>query len=1405
LQAWLIPTIVALVLTAGAVPAASLPIVRFETSSPAGLTLTGNSLGLAGDLTGPSTDDRIGAFIDAGLTLQVPGWPLGTTDDWTLASSDAVLDLPEGATIVYAELVWGGTLEVDDADLLLAIDGPVTFVAPSGLRHEVTPDLATAAALGGSALGSGYYGRSADVTSLVEGVGTYRVAAVPSTLNASDPAAGWSLYVVYRHDGLAPRRIALMTFMTYVDSAADNNDVSASVDGLCVHDAPADREARIALTAIDGDANISGDSFRFARQQGQLNGDGARVTGIGTTQDNLYGGRITTDAGLVDTRGSFGTANHAAATNVAGARQGWDVLTVQAKAFLDTNWRTAWLRAAAGNDTHGLLAVGLSLSLRSPYLPDMDALVASSSEPTPSGIVSFTATLRNAGDAGAEAVSFELPGGLPPGISYVPDSFAVDGAPPTSGIVTRQEALLAGVGLGAMGVGETRVVTLELDFGVPAVTQWSFAPRVDYGNAACTDARTEPFVPTPIAFVFAGVSCGDGKKEGAEACDDGDTDALDGCSATCTVEASFFCADNPASDGTPAAPDSICTVIGASCGNSIVGDGEACDDGDRVGGDGCSPGCTVEAGWLCPVATGPSVCREDCGDGAIVGFEVCDDGEVQGASADGCAANCRSIDPGWYCLDEPSNCRARCGDSLIALDDEACDDGNRVSGDGCSADCGSVETGWSCLSEPSVCATTCGDGTLRVKEECDDGGLVDGDGCSSACRLEATWICVQASIDTATLCQRDSDEDGVLDDGDESGDPLDNPCPEGGPVDGCDDNCPAFPNADQTFPVDNLLCPVYPGPRTRGGGGCASGGELPLMLGLVALFGLIVWIRAHAHARADAHARARTHAHARTLVLVLALALAPSSVRAQEVDPRVFEPTLSPLGVLGVETSATAGHLRPWVNLIATLADDELSTQTGPDRISSGPLDYRFMLTFGAGIGLFDRFDVALGFPLAIAETAKFGERSDSDMGMTDLRFLVRGRVFGPEVGGNGSGLALALHTTFPTGSNTPFMSDHAATLMPQLVLDYRTAEGFIAALNIGFRFRPERTVVDLTIGDELRLGLGIEVPVGFYGFAFTGEVDAALSFADSPYDGGGLSERETPVEVLAGMRWRSGGGVTVSGAAGSGVTEGYGAPDFRVLFALAFNVPSPERYEEPIVPASRNERRDDWHERRTDGNMKGPPVTDAKFDEIARTDPDTDGDAVTSPGDVCPDIPEDRDGFNDGDGCPDPDNDEDGVLDADDKCPDELEVLNGVDDFDGCHDEPKPADGTGIKDNQIEIKDRIRFKPGSAELLPTDKLILDDVSLVMRANPRIKRFRIEGHTDNMGDREFNVDLAERRAWSVRSYLIEKGIEETRLFPKGFGSTRPVAKNNSETGRAQNRRVEFHVIRDGEPSEGDVP
>jgi hypothetical protein len=149
--------------------ATAAPSLRYSGTVRGDLSTTGNTLGLAGSSGAPSANDGIGAFIDATGTLQAAGWPLGTTLDWTLASSSGVLDLPPGAAVLYAELVWGGTVS---AAVVGSLDAPIQLRTPAGLIHEVTPDAATAAPVGGTMREADFYGRSANVTTLVEGAGT---------------------------------------------------------------------------------------------------------------------------------------------------------------------------------------------------------------------------------------------------------------------------------------------------------------------------------------------------------------------------------------------------------------------------------------------------------------------------------------------------------------------------------------------------------------------------------------------------------------------------------------------------------------------------------------------------------------------------------------------------------------------------------------------------------------------------------------------------------------------------------------------------------------------------------------------------------------------------------------------------------------------------------------------------------------------------------------------------------------------------------------------------------------------------------------------------------------------------------------------------------------------------------
>jgi len=84
----------------------------------------------------------------------------------------------------------------------------------------------------------------------------------------------------------------------------------------------------------------------------------------------------------------------------------------------------------------------------------------------------------------------------------------------------------------------------------------------------------------------------------------------------------------------------------------------------------------------------------------------------------------------------------------------------------------------------------------------------------------------------------------------------------------------------------------------------------------------------------------------------------------------------------------------------------------------------------------------------------------------------------------------------------------------------------------------------------------------------------------------------------------------------------------------------------------------------------------------------------------------------------------------------------------------------------------------------------LNDVVTILNENPTYK-VQIDGHTDDQGKDEYNMDLSNKRAASVKAYLVSKGIAEGRLSSQGYGETKPVADNKTAKGRASNRRVEM--------------
>ena len=185
----------------------------------------------------------------------------------------------------------------------------------------------------------------------------------------------------------------------------------------------------------------------------------------------------------------------------------------------------------------------------------------------------------------------------------------------------------------------------------------------------------------------------------------------------------------------------------------------------------------------------------------------------------------------------------------------------------------------------------------------------------------------------------------------------------------------------------------------------------------------------------------------------------------------------------------------------------------------------------------------------------------------------------------------------------------------------------------------------------------------------------------------------------------------------------------------------------------------------------------------------DADDDGVFDQVDECPDEAEDRDGFQDEDGCPDPDNDQDGHADVSDECPEEPETVNGFEDEDGCPDEVPDRIA-----QYIGVIEGIRFGNASARIQGArSRTILDQAAAILKEYPSV-HIRISGHSDARGNLARNVLLSRSRADAVKWYLVDQGIEHTRLLTMGYGPERPIADNDTAAGRARNRRIEFELL-----------
>ncbi|MDJ0762257.1 MAG: transporter [Myxococcota bacterium] len=467
------------------------------------------------------------------------------------------------------------------------------------------------------------------------------------------------------------------------------------------------------------------------------------------------------------------------------------------------------------------------------------------------------------------------------------------------------------------------------------------------------------------------------------------------------------------------------------------------------------------------------------------------------------------------------------------------------------------------------------------------------------------------------------------------------------------------------------------------------------------------------------------------------------------------------------------------------------------------------VLHLGAAIGLFDIAQVALHFPIIFDRGTTNSRGGVGDLSIIPkvaYRFKPTGRV----------GLAFLVPVTFPTGDANRLLGEGSLTATPVIAMDTKW-DKLQLVFNAGYRLR-EKQRRDLVRGSELRFGAGVS-----YDVLTSPGLLRAIVEADAATQVGDLFARAaTPVTLMGGVKHRFKRGFGYVAAAGAGVTPGVGAPDFRLVFGVDYVFTRMAQAEES-EPSENVDTDGDGIPKDEDKcptlledfdgfeDLDGCPETDNDADgipddrdncpNVAETinglydddgcpDSDSDGDGLLEEEDQCPTEPEDLDGFGDEDGCPDLDNDYDDIEDQADTCPNYPETFNDYRDEDGC------PDYLEIIGDKIVLTRPMRFQAKTSELKESSYPVLDELALVIIANPAWTEIDIVAHTSGRGRASDQLSLSEERAQTLKRLLIHSGVLAERLTATGKGGTEPIASPTTIEGRKENARVEL-IIRKG--------
>ncbi|MFT3925896.1 MAG: OmpA family protein [Myxococcales bacterium] len=393
-----------------------------------------------------------------------------------------------------------------------------------------------------------------------------------------------------------------------------------------------------------------------------------------------------------------------------------------------------------------------------------------------------------------------------------------------------------------------------------------------------------------------------------------------------------------------------------------------------------------------------------------------------------------------------------------------------------------------------------------------------------------------------------------------------------------------------------------------------------------------------------------------------------SAAAGAQVTLDQFNPAASLRDGFAIARPDHPGHLRPGFQFVLDYAKDPLVLEVTVDGVKQPNTTIVSDQLVGHGLlslALWDRLLVFAHVPVSFVMNGESLSRTLRPDGaaMGNLELGGRLRLWGDpdDWFALGAQVTLGMPSAHWANADNTFAGEKSATGHFQLLAEVR-GERWRLTSNVGTRVLDSQ-VRGLHVDDMLTFGLGAAWGVLREG---NGNLDLDLVgelFGTSPYKHFGDRE-SSPLEYLVGPKLRHASGLGGGLAAGAGLSHGYGAPAYRLVASLGWLKPNVPDRDHDRVPDSKDACPDDREDR------------DGYEDRDGCPDPDNDGDLVPDTIDRCPLEPEDRDGFHDDDGCPEGDNDRDGILDRVDRCPNEAEDPDDFQDADGCPDPDNDGDG---------------------------------------------------------------------------------------------------------------------------------